>query len=72
MHQEADCLFFLTLSLCVQVERWPYRKLKSIEKLLNSVEEQRVYCTMDIATVIENLQKCKQAVLEDPEVRFKP
>jgi hypothetical protein len=56
-------------SLCIQVGRWPYRKLQSLEKLIKSVEEQAAADPLvDVSFTLSELQRFKTEVYTNPEV----
>lgn len=52
------------------IDRWPYRKLKSMDKLIQSVEEQRALDPQGTSFVLAKLHRFKQEVYANPEVCF--
>jgi hypothetical protein len=53
----------------VQIERWPYRKLKSMDKLIRSVQEQQEIDPNGACYVLAELARFKEDIYLDTEVR---
>jgi hypothetical protein len=54
----------------LQIERWPFRKLKSIDKLICSVEEQQGQDPVGAEQILQQLRQCKDEIKRNPEVRL--
>ncbi|KAL6757196.1 hypothetical protein V8C86DRAFT_2630833, partial [Haematococcus lacustris] len=51
-----------------QIGRWPFRKLKSMDKLIRSVEEQHTLDPQGASYVLAELQRFKEEIYANPEV----
>jgi hypothetical protein len=54
--------------IVVQIDRWPFRKLKSMEKLIQSVREQHGDDPAGASYVLSELQRFKTEIYQNPEV----
>lgn len=52
----------------MQVGRWPFRKLKSMDKLIKSVQEQASHDPAGAAAVLAQLHAFKEEIYQNPEV----